>query len=217
MSRHQAPIARRLWHAPLRLAELVCTRLPRFRFIAETADSPTPISFQMWFTQEVRGINRGPYWPVHPTSRVTGWRNVLIGVGVAPGYMPGCYIQALSPLRIGDHTRIGPNVSLISANHAVHDLARHKPSGITIGRNCWIGAGAVVLPGVTLGDFTIVGAGAVVTKSVPKGFCVVAGNPARPIRKLDPAQCHEGGSRHAYHGYIRQAEFATFRARELAR
>jgi acetyltransferase-like isoleucine patch superfamily enzyme len=47
---------------------------------------------------------------------------------------------------------------------------------------------AVILPGVTLGENTIVGAGAIVTKSFPEGWCVLAGNPARVIRKLDPAK-----------------------------
>ena len=89
MRGHEAPFVRRIWHGPMRLAEAICTRLPRFRFIAETADSLAPISFGIWFDQQIRGINRGPYWPLHPTSRVTGWRNVLCGVGVAPGYMPG--------------------------------------------------------------------------------------------------------------------------------
>ncbi|NKB28869.1 MAG: hypothetical protein GKR99_15495 [Rhodobacteraceae bacterium] len=215
MTGQNAPIARRIWRSPLRLAEVVCTRLPRFRFIAETADSATPISFGMWFDQEVRGINRGPYWPVHRSSRVTRWRNVLCGAEVAPGYMPGCYIQALSPIRIGDYTRIGPNVCLISENHVPTDLAQHEPGGITIGRGCWIGAGAVVLPGVALGDFTTVGAGAIVTKNVPDGHAVIAGNPARIIRRLDPADCRIRPATHIYHGYIPQAEFAAFRAAEL--
>nr|WP_283244199.1 DapH/DapD/GlmU-related protein [Luoshenia tenuis] len=54
-----------------------------------------------------------------------------------------------------------------------------------LGEKCWIGMNSVVLPGVTLGPHTVVGAGAVVTKSFPEGYCVIAGNPARMIRKLD--------------------------------
>ncbi|MET0292557.1 MAG: DapH/DapD/GlmU-related protein, partial [Steroidobacteraceae bacterium] len=50
---------------------------------------------------------------------------------------------------------------------------------IVIGRNVWIGAGALVLPGVTIGDDALIGAGSVVTRDVPAGTTVV-GNPARP-------------------------------------
>jgi maltose O-acetyltransferase len=52
---------------------------------------------------------------------------------------------------------------------------------IRIGRNVWIGGGAIILPGVTLGDDAIVGAGAIVTRDVPVG-ATVAGNPARPMK-----------------------------------
>ena len=51
---------------------------------------------------------------------------------------------------------------------------------VTIGDDCWIGGGAIILPGVTIGPKSVIGAGAVVTKDVPEGG-VVAGNPARPI------------------------------------
>lgn len=54
-----------------------------------------------------------------------------------------------------------------------------------IGRNCWIGMNAVILPGVKLGDYTIVGAGAVVTHSFPEGYCVIGGVPAKKIKDLD--------------------------------
>ena len=52
-----------------------------------------------------------------------------------------------------------------------------------IGRNCWIGAGAIILPGVTIGDNTVIGAGSVVTKDIPD--CSIAvGNPCRVIRQI---------------------------------
>lgn len=177
--------------------------------------SQTPITFEMWFRQEILGVNHGPYWPVHPTSLVMGWENVLAGVETSPGYMQGCYIQAIGRIRVGDYTQIGPNVGLISANHAKHDLRSHEPSEINIGRYCWLGMGSVVLPGVTLGDFTIVGANAVVTRSFPEGHCVIAGNPARVVRKLERAICVEHKSPQEYHGYIRKADFEAFRKASL--
>lgn len=200
---------------PMRILRRVMLFFPAFRFITETGPTQTPITFEMWFNQQVLGINHGPYWPVHHSSMVVGWKNVLAGVETSPGYMQGCYIQAIGKIRIGDYTQIGPNVGLISANHAKHDLRAHEPSEIDIGRYCWLGMGSVVLPGVTLGDFTIVGANAVVTRSFPEGHCVIAGNPAREVRKLDPAICIEHKSPHEYHGYIRKADFEAFRKLNL--
>ncbi len=207
--------ARRLRNAPLRFLELTLGRMPFFDFIRETRATQTPITFEMWWDQYIRGINLGPYWPVHPSSMVVNWRNVLAGVETSPGQMPGCYIQAIGRVRIGDYTQIGPQVGIISANHARHDLREHEPRDVSIGRYCWLGKGATVLPGVTLGDFTIVGANAVVTKSFPDGYCVIAGNPARLVRALDRSICIEHKSVHEYHGYIPKAEFEAFRKASL--
>ena len=55
-----------------------------------------------------------------------------------------------------------------------------RTSEVTIGRNCYIGAGAIILPGVTIGDNSIIGAGAVVTKSIPPGS-VAMGVPAKVV------------------------------------
>lgn len=55
---------------------------------------------------------------------------------------------------------------------------------VTIGNDCWIGAGAIILGGVTLGDNVTVAAGAVVTRSFP-GDCIIGGVPARVIRKFN--------------------------------
>lgn len=63
-----------------------------------------------------------------------------------------------------------------------HDRTRGLYSHTWIGRNCFVGARAMVLPGVTIGDGVIVAAGAIVTRDVPSA-CIVAGNPARVIRK----------------------------------
>ncbi|WP_165759897.1 acyltransferase [Falsiruegeria litorea] len=185
------------------------------RFLHDTQDTQTPIRFRDWFRQEVQGINRGPYWPVHPASMVTGWRNIVIGVETSPGMMPGCYIQGIGKITIGDYTQIGPNVTMISANHAPHDLREHIPSHVNIGAYCWLGAGSVILPGVTLGDFTIVGAGAIVTSSVPDGYSVLAGNPARVLKRLDPAECPRHQSYHEYCGFIPMRDFPAFRSAEL--
>ena len=58
-----------------------------------------------------------------------------------------------------------------------------------LGKECWIGSNAVILPGVRLGEHTVVGAGAVVTKSFEEGWCVIGGVPARKIKDIErPAE-----------------------------
>lgn len=56
-------------------------------------------------------------------------------------------------------------------------------ASVRIGKNCWIGAGAVILPGVTIGDNTVIGAGSVVTKDIPANV-VAVGNPCRVMREI---------------------------------
>lgn len=98
----------------------------------------------------------------------------------------GCYINAADDLHIGRGTIWGANVAIISQDHDIDDFDLAPPTkGIRIGRSCWIGFGAVILPGVTLGDHTIVGANSVVNRSFPEGHVVIAGAPARQVRQLE--------------------------------
>lgn len=211
----RSTVLRRMYRVPEILAEKLLSRHPAMRFLKETQETQTPITFRDWFRQEVRGVNRGPYWPVHPASKVIGWRRVLAGVETSPGAMPGCYIQAMGPVILGDYTQIAPNVSIISANHNPEDLREHEIGRVEIGEYSWLGSGAIVLPNVTLGPFSIVAAGAVVTKPFPEGYCLLAGTPARVIKTLDPANCQRHRSPHEYHGFIPKADFEAFRAKEL--
>lgn len=145
----------------------------------------TRFYLQYLFFKHVLRVNTRVPWPVHFTSRVVCPERVRRGRATYPGDMPACYIQAINGIEIGDETILAPGVGLISANHDPENLDRHLPcEPIRIGRHCWIGMNAVILPGVQLGDYTVVGAGAVVTRSFPQGHCVVAGNPARIIREL---------------------------------
>ncbi len=129
-------------------------------------------------------------WAIHHTSTIHCPQNITRGKEVYPGDSPGVYIDANNGVVIGDYTNLGPNVGLISSNHDfVNNDVYSKHPPIEVGRFCWFGKGATVLPGVKLGDFTIVGAGAVVTKSFEEGYCVIAGNPARIIRTLNKTEC----------------------------
>lgn len=88
---------------------------------------------------------------------------------------------------VGDHTMIGPNVTLASAGHPVWPELREKGCQfnmpIHIGKNCWLGAGTVVVPGVSIGDNTVIGAGSIVTKDIPANV-VAVGNPCRVMREI---------------------------------
>ncbi|QOY96378.1 sugar O-acetyltransferase [Massilia sp. UMI-21] len=109
-----------------------------------------------------------------------GW-NIRLGSRVFVNF--NCIVLDVAPVTIGDDTRIGPAVQIYTAEHPLDPELRRSglESGrpVTIGRNAWIGGGAIILPGVRIGDEAVVGAGSVVTHDVPDG-ARVAGNPARP-------------------------------------
>ena len=88
---------------------------------------------------------------------------------------------------VGDYTMIAPNVILATATHPVLPELREQGyqynMPIHIGKNCWLGAGVIVLPGVTIGDNTVVGAGSVVTKDLPANV-VAVGCPCRVLREI---------------------------------
>ena len=83
---------------------------------------------------------------------------------------------------VGDNVMFGPNVIIATAGHPVDPPLREKVAQfnipVRIGKNVWIGAGAIVLPGVTIGDHSVIGAGSVVTKDIPPNV-VAVGNPCR--------------------------------------
>ena len=88
---------------------------------------------------------------------------------------------------VGDNTMFGPHVTVATAGHPIDPTLRAKEyqynMPIHIGKNCWIGAGALILPGVTIGDNTVIGAGSVVTKDIPSSV-VAVGNPCRVMRDV---------------------------------
>jgi acetyltransferase-like isoleucine patch superfamily enzyme len=101
----------------------------------------------------------------------------------------GANIRAAGgPIVIGEGALLAQDVSLIAANHllSTSGLYRDQPwdssrVGVIVGRNVWIGAGVIVLPGVDIGDNSVIGAGSVVTKNIPSNQ-IWAGVPARCIK-----------------------------------
>lgn len=88
---------------------------------------------------------------------------------------------------IGDCCMFGPNCVIATAGHPVEPSLREKAyqfnMPVHIGKNCWLGAGVIVLPGVTIGDNSVIGAGSVVTKDIPSNV-VAVGNPCRVLREI---------------------------------
>ena len=88
---------------------------------------------------------------------------------------------------IGDYTMIGPNVVIATAGHPLLPELREQGyqynAPVHIGRNCWLGAGAIILPGITIGDNAVIGAGSVVTKNIPANT-VAVGTPCRVIKRI---------------------------------
>ncbi len=110
--------------------------------------------------------------------------NIRLGAKVFINF--NCTILDVAAVTVGDGTLIAPGVQILAADHP-RDAATRRAGlelgrPVHIGRNAWIGAGALVLPGVSIGDDAIVGAGSVVTRDVPAGT-TVAGNPARPLAR----------------------------------
>ena len=88
---------------------------------------------------------------------------------------------------VGDNTMFGPNVTIATAGHPIDPTLRGRGLQynlpVTIGKNCWLGAGVIVMPGVTIGDNTVIGAGSIVTKDIP-GSVVAVGNPCKVLREV---------------------------------
>ncbi len=122
------------------------------------------------------------------TTWTTGEREGSITIGDYVLISPGTSILSSDAVTIGSNTMIAGEVYISDSDwHDTYDrtqeLGRHRP--IVLGENVWIGYGAKICKGVTIGDNSIIGAGAVVLRDIPANV-IAAGNPARPVRDLDP-------------------------------
>lgn len=98
-----------------------------------------------------------------------------------------CTILDCAKVEIGQGCMIGPQVQIYTATHPLDPKARTEGKEfaipVKIGKNVWIGGGAIILPGVHIGEGSIIGAGAVVTKNIP-AYSVAVGNPAKVKRQF---------------------------------
>lgn len=115
-----------------------------------------------------------------------GGRHVHLGQHVYCNF--GITMVDDTHIYIGDGTMLGPHVTIATAGHpilpALREQAYQYNIPVHIGKNCWLGAGVIVLPGVHIGDNTVVGAGSVVTRDLPADV-VAVGNPCRVLRPIN--------------------------------
>lgn len=147
--------------------------MERFNATGATPDARLPLM------QEAFG-HVGRDVVIRPPFHCDYGYNISLGDGVFLNF--NCIILDVVAVTIGDGTQIGPGVQILTADHP-RDPERRRQMlefgrPVSIGRNVWIGGGAIILPGITIGDDAIIGAGSVVTRDVPAGATAV-GNPAR--------------------------------------
>lgn len=146
------------------------------------------INHTMPYTPEYDVLVKELFAEVGEGSRVMPMVNVVRGNSVKIGknvtIMNNVLFMAAGGITIDDNALVAANAQLISNNHDVHDHSIITCKPVHLKRNCWIGAGATILPGVTVGENAIVAAAAVVTKDVPDNT-MVAGVPARVIKTIE--------------------------------
>lgn len=121
-----------------------------------------------------------------------------ISIGDYAMISPGCRISACNEITIGHSVLMAHGVYITDSDwHGIYDRVE-RPKAVTpvrIGDNVWLGDRCTILKGVTIGDNSVVGSQAVVTKDIPPNV-VVAGNPAKVVKKLDPEK-----------GFVTRADF----------
>ncbi len=125
-----------------------------------------PVEIGVWGREPGQGIIRiGDFVLLSPGVRISASDKIIIGDGVMMAN--GCYVTD-------------------SDWHTLYDRTRRSstPTPVVLENNVWLGDGVTVLKGVTVGENSVVAARSVITRDIPKNT-VVAGNPARIIKKLD--------------------------------
>lgn len=172
------------------------------------------VTLKQYLTFKLRKDKR-VYWPVNPSSEVTHPDNIFVGINSNAGTRPGCYIQGNGGIYIGNYVHFASNIGIVSANHDLYDQMKHVKKPVVIGDYTWIGMNAIIMPGVELGPRTIVGGGSVVTHSFPDGYCVIAGNPASIIKKLDKSKFKPTDYGVEYFGFVPKSKFEKFATKHL--
>lgn len=160
-----------------------------------------PVVFRRPFSSIIRWSSRMDLLPNHhftmgkktiiESNAVVN--NIVGDVEIGNNSLIGIGSVVIGPVKIGDDVLLAQNIVISGLNHGYRQLDKtireHKVTTkqITISDDVWIGANAVITAGVTIGTHCIVGGGAVVTKDVPD-YCIVSGNPAKIIKRLDTSE-----------------------------
>ncbi len=162
------------------------TLVQRLNEFNNTQDTPEGLEERERLLKEIVGTYSEGLYIIPPVYANCGLRHVHFGKNVVVNFNANFVDDG--DIFIGDDCMLGPNVSVITALHPVspklrlHKLQYNKP--VHIGKNVWLGAGAIIFPGVTIGDNSIVGAGSLATHDVEENTIVV-GSPARVLRKIN--------------------------------
>jgi acetyltransferase-like isoleucine patch superfamily enzyme len=155
-----------------------------------------PSSISLWARLDV--IPRSPH---HERHRLSIGKNSLIeslcaictwhgDVVLKDGASIGIGSIVMGPVFIGEGSACSQNCFISGQSHHYEDVSKHflrqgiRTGQVVIGKNVWIGANSVILPGVKIGDNSVIGAGSIITEDVP-AYSVAAGHPARILKKYD--------------------------------
>jgi maltose O-acetyltransferase len=142
------------------------------------SQSATPAARRELLLERLASVGLGAV--IRPPFHCDYGFNIKIAARVFLNF--NCVILDVVQVTIGENTQIGPGVQILTADHPRDPNVRKSGlefgRPISIGRNVWIGGGAIILPGIAIGDDAVIGAGSVVTRNIPAGATAV-GNPAR--------------------------------------
>lgn len=156
-------------------AKLLCQQLNALR--ADQTKARKPI-YQQLFGQVSRAY-------IEPHFYCDYGSNIFLGESFYANH--NCVILDCAEVRIGNRVMFGPNVQVYATTHPLDATERATGkefcAAVTIGDDCWIGGGAIILAGVSIGAGSVIGAGSLVNKDIPAGV-VAAGNPCRVIKEI---------------------------------
>jgi acetyltransferase-like isoleucine patch superfamily enzyme len=148
---------------------------------ADLTDTPTRVRLQADLLGTTPREASG-FWIEPPFGCCYGSR---IRIGRGTYINMNCMFVDDARITLGNRVMMGPAVCLATTSHPINPAMREYMycDPISIGDDCWIGAGATICPGVTIGSGTVIGAGSVVTKDIPPNV-VAVGNPCRVLRPI---------------------------------
>ena len=145
------------------------------------SSGPEDVEARMQALNELLGKETNAW--VEPPFYCCYGTNITIGEGSYLNF--NCNFVDDGKINIGKKVMFGPAVTIATVGHPINPKMREYmyTDPVTIGDNCWIGAGATICPGVSIGENSVIGAGSVVVHDIPAN-CVAAGNPCRVIREI---------------------------------